>query len=78
MLFFPRDNLSEIKDGVSVKLDGKQSKRTHQVLLFVDRNTAVYFDSFGIEYIPEKPLSNIKDKAITHNVIRIQVVHFIK
>ena len=22
--------------------------------LFIDKNTAVYFDSFGIEYIPQK------------------------
>ena len=30
----------------------KKSKGTHCVSLFIDRNAAVYFDSFGIEYIP--------------------------
>ena len=35
--------------GVNImNLDNKKSKRTHWVSLFVDRNTVVYFDSFGI------------------------------
>ena len=33
-------------------LNGKESKGTHWVSLFVDRHKAVYFDSFGVEYIP--------------------------
>ena len=40
----------------------KKSKGKHWVLLFIDRNTAVYFDSFGIEYIPQKVLNKVKDK----------------
>ena len=32
----------------------------------------MYFDSFGIEYIPQKVLSKIKDKPITDNIFRIQ------
>ena len=31
----------------------------------------MYFNSFGIEYIPEKVLNKIKDKYITHNIFRI-------
>ena len=31
------------------------------------------FNSFGIEYIPQEVLNKIKDKSITHNIIRIQV-----
>ena len=42
------------------------------VSLFIDRNAAVYFDDFGIEYIPEKLLNKVKDKSITHNIFRIQ------
>ena len=33
---------------------------------------AVYFDSFGIEYIPLEVLNKIRDKSITHNIFRIQ------
>ena len=31
-----------------------------------------YFDSFGIEYIPQKLLNKINDKSITHNIFIIQ------
>ena len=50
----------------------KKSKGTHSVSLFIDRNTSVYFDSFGIEYIPQEVLNKIKDKSITHNIFRIR------
>ena len=50
-----RDNLSRIKDGAHViSLDDKQSKGTDWVWLFIDKNTAVYFDSFGIAYFLNK------------------------
>ena len=49
----------------------KKSKVTNCVLLFNDRNTAVYFEYFGIEYIPQEVLNKIRDKSITHNVFRI-------
>ena len=50
----------------------KNSKGTHWVSLFINRNTAEYFDSFGTEYIPQEVLNKIKDKSITHNIFRIQ------
>ena len=40
--------------------------------LFFDRNTAVSFDSFRIEYVPQEVLNKIKDKSITHNKFKIQ------
>ena len=70
---FSRDNLPRIKNGAYViNLDDKQNKRTHWISLFFDRNTAVYFDSFRTEYIPQEVLNKIKDKSITHNIFRIQ------
>ena len=43
------------------------------ILLFIDRNTAAYFDSFFfIEHISQEVLNKIKDKSITHNLFRIQ------
>ena len=75
IMVFSRDNLITIKDEAYViNLDDKQSKVTHQVLLFIDRNTVVYFDSFGIDYIPQKVLSKIKDKAITQNIFRNKIM----
>ena len=55
-----------------INLDDKNSKGTHWVSLFIDRNLVLYFDSFGIEYIPQEVLSKIKDKSITHNIFTIQ------
>ena len=70
---FPRNNLPRIKDGEYViKLDDKNSKRTHWVSLFIDRNLAIYFDSFGIEYIPLELFKKNRNKSITYNIFRIQ------
>ena len=55
-----------------INLDDKNSKGTHWISLFINKNTAVYFDSFGIEYIPQEVLKKIKDKSITYNIFRIQ------
>ena len=33
---------------------------------------ALYFDSFGINYILQEVLCKIKDKSIIHNIFRIQ------
>ena len=41
------------------------------ISLFIDRNYNVYFESFGIEFIPPEMLNKIKDKSITHNIFRI-------
>ena len=41
-------------------------------LLYIHKNVAVYFDSFGIEYIPQEVLNKIRDKSITHNTFRVQ------
>ena len=55
MTFISRNNLPRIKDGTYViNLDDKKSQGVHWVSFFIDRNTAVYFDSFGIEYIPQE------------------------
>ena len=73
-----RDNLTRIKDGAYIiNLDDKQYKGTRWVSLFIDRNTAVYFDSFGSEYILKNVLNKIKNKSITHNIFRIQSDGFI-
>ena len=68
-----RDNLPRTKDRVYViNMDDKQSKGMHWVSLFIDKNTAVYFDSFGIEYISQEPFRKVKDKSITQNIFRLQ------
>ena len=68
-----RNNLPRIKDGAYViNLTDRNSIGTYLVSLFIDRITAVYFDSFGIEHISQEVLNKIRDKSITHNIFRIQ------
>ena len=53
---FSRDNLpEEIKDGAYViNLDEHADTGTHWVALVCKKNKIVYFDSLGVEYIPEE------------------------
>ena len=44
------------------------TKSRNLIPLLNDRNTAVSFDSFGIEYTPLEVLNKIKDKSVTHNI----------
>ena len=52
-----------------INLNDKQSKETHWLSLFIDRNTVVYYDSFGLEYILQSILNKVKDKSINHYVV---------
>ena len=45
---------------------------THWIALFVKTNEAIYFDSFGIEYIPKEINRFIGNINITSNIFRIQ------
>ena len=55
------NKLPRTNDGEYViNLDDKKGKGTHWFSLFIDKNEIVYFDSFGIEYIPQEVLSKIK------------------
>ena len=52
---FSRNSLpKKIKDGAYViNLDEYADAGTHWIALFCNRNEIVYFDSFGVEHIPE-------------------------
>ena len=57
---FSIDILSRIKDGVYVlNLDDNQSKGTHWVSLFIDKNAVVYYVLFEIEHILQEVLFKI-------------------
>ena len=62
---FSRNNLARIKDGAYViSLDDKNSKGTYWVSLFINKNVAIYFDSFGIDYIPQEVLKKSKTNQL--------------
>ena len=71
---YSRDNLpNKIKDGAYViNLDEYKDTGTHWIALFCSRNEIVYFDSFGVEHIPEEIKEFIGNKNIKANIYRVQ------
>ena len=74
MVFFLRNNLpKKIKDGAYViNLDEYADVGTHWIALFCNRNEIVYFDSFGVEHVPEEIKKIIGNKNIKANIFRVQ------
>ena len=71
---YSRNNLpNKIKDGAYViNLDEHKDTGTHWIALFCNRNEIVYFDSFGVEHVPEEIKEFIGNKNIKANIFRVQ------
>ena len=71
---FSRNNLpKKIKDGAYViNLDEYADVGTHWIALFCNKNEIVYFDSFGVENVPEEIEKFIRNKNIKANIFRVQ------
>ena len=71
---FSRNHLSKkIKDGAyAINLDEYADVGKHWIALFCKRNEIIYFDSFGVEYIPEEIKEFIGNKNIKANIFRVQ------
>ena len=71
---FSRDNFPKtIKYGAYViNLDEYADVGTHWITLLCNRNEIVYFDSFGVEYVPEEIKEFIGNKNIKANIFRVQ------
>ena len=74
MVSFSRDNLSDkIKDGTYVvNRDEYTDAGTHWIALFCWQNELVYFESVGIDYLPDEIKEFIGNKNIKANTFRIQ------
>ena len=48
---------------------------THWIVLFCNRNEIVYFDSFGVEHVPEEIKEFVGNKNIIANIFRVQTNH---
>ena len=65
--------LKKIKDGVYIiNFDKYSDVGTHWIALFCKKNEIAYFDSFGVEHIPEEIKEFIENKNIKANIFRIQ------
>ena len=71
---YSRNNLpKKIKDGAYIiNLDEYADVGTHWIALFCNRNEIVYFDSFGVEHVPEEIKEFVGNKNIITNIFRVQ------
>ena len=71
---FSKNNLpKKIKDGAyGINLDEFADVGTYWIALFCNRNEIVYFDSFGVEHVPEEIKEFIGNKNIKANIFRVQ------
>ena len=71
---FSRDNMpKKTKDGAYViSLDDYADVGTDWIALFCNRSEIVYFDSFGVEHVPEEIKEFIGNKNIKANIFRVQ------
>ena len=67
---YSRNNLSKkIKDWTYViNLDEYVDVGTHWIALFCNRSEIVYFNSFGVEHVPEEIKEFIGNKNIKANI----------
>ena len=74
---YSRNNLPKIKDGAYViNLDEFKSIGTHWIVLYVNGNSIIYFDSFGVEDIPKEIRKFIRNKILKQ--IFIEYKHTIR
>ena len=71
---YSRHNLSKkIKGGAYViNLDEYADVGTHWTALFCNRSEIAYFDSFGVQHVPEEIKEFVGNKNIIANIFRVQ------
>ena len=71
---YSRNNLAKkIKDGAYViYFDEYADASTHWIASFCKRTGIVYFDSFGVEHVPEEIKGFIGNKNIKANIFWVQ------
>ena len=71
---YSRHNLpKKIKDGTYIiNLDEYADVGTHWIDLFCNKNEIIYFDSFGVEHVPEEIEKFVRNKNIINNIFRVQ------
>ena len=56
-----KNHLPKLKKGAYIiNLDHSKNTGTHWVVIFVKKDEVIYFDSFGVEYIPKEIMEKIE------------------
>ena len=62
-----------IKNGAYViNFDEDANVGKHWIVLYVKNNEVIYFDSFGVEHVPEESKRFIGQKNMKINIFRIE------
>ena len=70
---YSRNNLRKLKkESYVINLDHSKNTGTQWVVIFVKEDEVIYFDSFGVEYIPKEIMERIKNKNFKTSIFRIQ------
>ena len=70
---YSRNTLPKLKNGAYVvNLDQYADSGTHWIGLYLKNNEAIYYDSFGAEYVPKEIIFFFGNKDIKTNTFRIQ------
>ena len=72
MRFIQETICLKIKDGIYVINFDEYTDGTHWIALFCNKCEIVYFDSFGVEHVPEEIKEFIGNKNIKANIFRVQ------
>ena len=61
-----------------INFDEYADAGTHWIALFCNRSAIVYFDSFGVEHVPEEIKKIVGNENITANIFRVQANNSVK
>ena len=63
----------KIKDGAcAINLDEHANVGTQWIALFCNKNTVIYFDSFGVEHVSKEIKEFVGNKNIIANICRLR------
>ena len=69
-VYYRNDLPKKIKDRVYlINLDEYADVGTHWIALFCNRSDIVYFDSFGVEHVPQEIKEFVGNKNIIANIL---------
>ena len=58
--------------GYVISIDDYADVGKHWIALFCNRSEIVYFDSFGVEHIPEEITKFVRIRSIKANIFQVQ------
>ena len=71
---FSRNYLPKLKKGAYViNLDHSKNTGTHWVVIFVKEDEVMYYDSFGVEYIPNEIIEKIEYSSLGNKNIKTSI-----